>query len=265
MNKLVYTVAIIAIVAAIGVFYINSAPSPSLVSTYDNVAVNATILSRLYGIANNASLANTATAVGRLAGPVYGTASLEVAGKPEVLYVGADYCPYCATLRWGLVLALMRFGNFSSLHYMTSSATDSAGPSTPTFTFYNATYSSPLIHFTEVELTTNIFNTTINNYPSLQNMTPEQKAIVSKNDPSGSIPFVDFGNVSVVLGSAVTPSLIDRMNWQEIIAQVEAQGSPISQAIIGEANIFTAEICKSLNNSASVCSQPYVSIIQKTQ
>jgi hypothetical protein len=45
-------------------------------------------------------------------------------GKPVVLYIGAEFCQYCAIERWALIMALMRFGNFTSLHYMTSAPSE---------------------------------------------------------------------------------------------------------------------------------------------
>src|SRR4051812_39000218 len=35
--------------------------------------------------------------------------------KPLILYVGAEYCPFCAAERWSLVQALSRFGTFHDL------------------------------------------------------------------------------------------------------------------------------------------------------
>ena len=46
--------------------------------------------------------------------------SLSLDGKPEVLYIGAEYCPYCAAERWAMVQALSRFGTFSNLHFIHS-------------------------------------------------------------------------------------------------------------------------------------------------
>src|SRR5438876_6623085 len=43
-------------------------------------------------------------------------------GKPVVLYVGAQYCPFCAAERWALVLALSRFGHWAGLRPMRSTA-----------------------------------------------------------------------------------------------------------------------------------------------
>ena len=53
-----------------------------------------------------------------------GSAPTRAAGKPEILYIGAEYCPYCATERWPLAVALSRFGTFTGLRGIHSSATD---------------------------------------------------------------------------------------------------------------------------------------------
>ncbi|HSY16362.1 MAG TPA: DUF929 family protein, partial [Jatrophihabitantaceae bacterium] len=55
-------------------------------------------------------------------------------GKPRVLYVGAEYCPYCAAERWAVVVALSRFGTFAGLGQTASSPSD-VYPSTATLTF----------------------------------------------------------------------------------------------------------------------------------
>src|SRR5438874_585634 len=56
-------------------------------------------------------------------------------GKPEVLYIGDEYCPYCAAERWAMAVALSKFGTFTGLRGIRSSSSD-AFPSTPTLTFY---------------------------------------------------------------------------------------------------------------------------------
>lgn len=71
-------------------------------------------------------------------------------GKPEMLYIGAEYCPFCAAERWSMILALSRFGSFSGLTYMESSSTDTYA-NTPTFSFRNAIYTSNYISFVSVE------------------------------------------------------------------------------------------------------------------
>ena len=54
-----------------------------------------------------------------------GQPPLSIKGKsPAMLYYGAEYCPYCAAERWGIVAALARFGTWSGLKITASSHTD---------------------------------------------------------------------------------------------------------------------------------------------
>ena len=80
-----------------------------------------------------------------------GQAPLLSGGRPEVLAVGAEYCPFCAAERWPLVVALARFGRFTVLHDA-SSSTQSVFPGTSTFSFHDVRYTSAYLTFTGVEL-----------------------------------------------------------------------------------------------------------------
>jgi hypothetical protein len=46
-------------------------------------------------------------------------------GKPEVLYIGSEYCPFCAAQRWAMINAFSRFGTFTGLTTTHSSSTRS--------------------------------------------------------------------------------------------------------------------------------------------
>ncbi len=273
-KKIAYLVVAVLIVVVGGTaIYLNSNSSSSLVK-FDNVAVPQSQLSAMYSIANNMTLANKVSlgAASASALPVTNASALTLNGKPDVLYMGADYCPYCAATRWGLVLALMRFGNFTSLHYMTSSASD-IYPNTPTFTFYNSSYSSGIISFEEVELYTNYVPSGASYYAALQNATPLQGSIFTKYDTDnpllpadarGGIPFIDFGNVSVVAGSVINPTLFGGKQWSAIVTLLANSNSQESQAAIGAANLFTAQICRITNGTpSSVCGQQFIATAQK--
>src|ERR1700734_2843427 len=71
-------------------------------------------------------------------------------GKPEVLFIGAEYCPFCAAQRWAMVNAFSRFGPFTGLTTTHSSSTDTDA-NTPTLTFYGSTYTSKYISLVTVE------------------------------------------------------------------------------------------------------------------
>ena len=255
ISKMVIMLIVAVVIVAIVIFYMNSQSSGSTsLTSYDNVNVNPSFITELSTIANNRTLSKDIGngIASNLPSQKSPYTLLQVNEKPEVLYIGADYCPFCAITRWGLILALMRFGNFTALHYMTSSSSD-AYPSTPTFTFYNSEYSSSLINFTHVELQTNVFDANISNYPKLQNLTSFESSTFAKFNRGGSIPFIDFGNYSIQVGALTTPQLIDNMNWSTIESDLNNPNTAQAQAIIGTADVFTAQICTILNNSAPAC------------
>ena len=181
-------------------------------------------------------------------------------GKPEMLYIGAEYCPYCAAERWAMIVALSRFGTFKGLATVHSAVANGAGnaepdPDTPTWTFVHATYSSPYLTFTPVEESTNIPDPSTGSYTTLQTPTAAQQALVTKYDGSGgAIPFIDFGNKYVISGVSYNPGVLDGLSWATIATDLSNPSSPVAQAVDGTANYLTAAICKMTGNQpASAC------------
>src|SRR6266581_916085 len=179
-------------------------------------------------------------------------------GKPEIFYAGAEYCPFCAAERWAVVVALSRFGTFSKLNQTTSSATD-VYPNTPTFTFYQSTYTSQYIDFVAIEETTNQPDGS-GGYTTLQTPTAEQQNLISKYDgppylsSAGSIPFIDIGNQYVMQGANYSPDILSGHSWQDIAHDLSNSDLPVTKGIVGSANYLTAAICTATNQQpASVC------------
>ena len=172
-------------------------------------------------------------------------------GKPLVFYDGAEFCPYCAAQRWGVVVALSRFGTFSKLNQTTSSATD-VYPGTNTFTFYQSSYQSSYIDFLSVEETTNQPDGS-GGYTQLQTPTPQGQQILSSYDPQG-IPFMVIANKFKVTTPGYSPQVLQNLSWDEIAGDLSNPNSPVTQGIVGTANYLTAAICISTNQQpASVC------------
>jgi hypothetical protein len=196
-------------------------------------------------------------------------------GKPEMFYAGAEYCPYCAAERWGMIVALSRFGTFTGLATMHSAIKDGAGssevdPNTPTWTFLNAKFTSPYLAFDTVEENTNIPDTSNGFYTTLQNPTAAQTALIKKYDfppyvtGQGSIPFVDFGNKYLISGASYDPAVLQGKTWQQVAAALKDPTSPIAKAIDGTANYITAAICKLTNNQPATACTPAVQAIEAT-
>ena len=174
------------------------------------------------------------------------------AGKPLVLYIGAEYCPFSAAERWPMVIPLSRFGRFSGLQ-MTRSASNDAFPNTPTFSFHGATYVSNYLTFQAVELRTRTGGL-------LDPLTAEQQQIFTTYDAApytskpGTIPFVDFGGKYLVNGATYDAGALSGKTADQIATLVLDPNSAVAKAVIGSANTITAAVCDlTKNQPANVC------------
>jgi thiol-disulfide isomerase/thioredoxin len=176
-------------------------------------------------------------------------------GKPEMLYIGAEFCPYCAELRWSMAVALSRFGTFTTpLRGIHSSPTD-VFPNTATLTFYQTRYASSYLAFTPVE------NEKVDHSP-LQATTAQQQALWNKYD-ANSYPFIDFGSKYIITAPIYNPQLLQGKTWAQIASALRDPASPIAQGALGAANYITAAICKMTSGQpSSVCSSPTITGLQ---
>ena len=202
--------------------------------------------------------------VNGLPSAIKGQARLTDGGKPLVLYVGAEYCPFCAAQRWAVVVALSRFGTFDGLK-VSASAADDTFPNTPTLSFYGATYRSDYLAFQGVETTTNVRQG--QGYQPLQALTDAQQKIVATynappyvaKDSAGSIPFIDYANQAVSVGASFSPQLLAGMTAEQVAQAVNDPKSDIGQAVGGSANAIAALLCRLTGNQpAAVCGSPAV-------
>jgi hypothetical protein len=220
-------------------------------STTDKIAGGGVDTSLMISAPTTAALtaaANNQNSGGAYLATVNGTA-LTSGGKPEVLYIGGEYCPFCAAERWALVNAFSRFGTFTGLKTTHSSSTD-IDPNTPTWTFYGSTYTSKYVDFNPVEEFGDESGVT------LQKPTPAEQALASAYDPDGSIPFIDLGNkyVDVANLAPLTPQLLAGKTWSQVAAAMQDPTSALGQAEIGNANYLTAATCVLTDNQpATAC------------
>ncbi len=190
--------------------------------------------------------------------------ALTANGKPKVLYVGAEYCPFCAAERWSVVVALSRFGTFSNLKQTASSPTDQF-PDTKTLSFHGASYTSKYLSFTGKELQDT-------SGAKLETLSSTGQALVSKYDAppyvsgqAGSIPFIDIGGKYIVSGSSYSPGVLSGKSHLEIAKALSDPSSPVAKSADGAANALTATVCTITNQRpASVCSSPGVTAAAAT-
>jgi hypothetical protein len=200
--------------------------------------------------------------------PVTGS-PLTASGKPEVLYVGADFCPYCAATRWPLIIALSRFGTFSGLAPARSAVTNGAGQpevyqATPTWSFAGSRYSSKFLAFTGVETATSTPDPKTGGYTALQSLTPGQQQVMGSHDPGQSIPFIDIGGKYVQMSSLAPygPQSLQKLSWQQITAALRDPSTSLAKQVNASANYLTAAFCTLTANHPATACTPAVQALQ---
>ncbi|MGD0882598.1 MAG: DUF929 family protein [Acidimicrobiales bacterium] len=191
-------------------------------------------------------------------------------GKPEVLFIGAEYGPFCAAERWPLIVALSRFGHFTVLRDATS-ADQSVFPGTATFSFDDAEYTSPYLTFTGVELYSDQIGAD-GTFTRIAKLTAAQSALVARyastgtSPATGASPFVDIAGRMVTTTSGFSPALLAGQSQAQIASELDgppvttdpASGTtstpPTGQAIIAAANELSVGICAATGQEpSSVC------------
>jgi hypothetical protein len=265
-NRIMITVGstlVVLVIVAVFIVIKLTQGSPSSSSSNGRTLLPASVSSQVTGVP-----AATLDKVGKGAVPAFtrgqppftagSGAALTSGGKPQMLYIGAEFCPYCAASRWSMAIALSRFGTLSPLHGIRSSSTDT-DPNTATLTFYKTGYTSNYLNFTPVEVQT------VSRGP-LQNPTSAQNAIWAKYEPdpnSRGYPFIAFSNKLVMKGPIYDAAVLQGKSWSQIAAALKDPASPITQSVVGAANYITGAICKMTNNQPSgVCSSAAVQAVQ---
>jgi Domain of unknown function (DUF929) len=167
-------------------------------------------------------------------------------GKPEVLFIGAEFCPFCAAERWAMTAALSRFGTFSNVGLMRSADNDG---NLATVTFHGASYKSDYFTLTALESVDRASK-------PLDKPTDAQTKLWLAINGQQSWPFLDVGGKYALSTTYlnVHSGIIDGFSQSEIASLMADPATPVGKTIIGAANQFSAAICSLTNNQpASVC------------
>jgi hypothetical protein len=184
---------------------------------------------------------------------ITGQPALTAGGKPEVLSMGGEYCPFCAAERWALAAALSRFDALSGLSLIHSSPTDLYA-NTPTLSFAKASYASKYLAFVAVEWFGEAADpSTPFGHVYFQQPTVQEQALFAKY-VGGSIPFVDIRNRYILPQVQYVPSALAGLSWEQVAAAIHDPSSAVAKDIDGAANIITAAICAVTNGQpGGVC------------
>ena len=179
-----------------------------------------------------------------------GDPDLTADGKPDLLYIGAEFCPVCATERWAMYVALSKFGTFSPQPGRIHSAVQDGDIST--LTFFNTTYSSPYFTFTPVETTTN--QPSGNYYVALQTPTTGQLKLWESHT-NQSFPWLDFGGKMELTSAQYSPDTLVGQSFDNIAAAVGNNSTTIGADIDASAKVLIQTMCSTLTGDqpAAVC------------
>jgi len=252
------SVGIVAIVLIIIVVINQAAGGNATTSTPISAAVASAIEHPSASVIQTVGSGRQAGQMVRLPG---NTVLKDASGKPMVVYVGAEYCPFCAAERWSMVYWLSQFGTFKNLTEIKSSSTD-VYPNTSTVTFYKSSYTGSSIDFSFAE-------TEDVNRNTLQTPTKLAAGLFLKYDTppyttqAQGFPFIDIGGLYALYATSYSPSLLANLTWDQIAAKLKNPSDPVTQAIVGNANIMTAATCIATGDvPASVCSSSTIQAIE---
>ena len=177
---------------------------------------------------------------------------LTIGGKPAIVFVSEESCPFCAAERWSVAVALSHFGTWSHLGTTTSSATD-VYPDTATLSFRAAHYQSTELTLRTTELADNAGR-------PLQAETPLDTRLidafdvppyVNSADQSGAVPFLDIANQYILAGAQYSPQVVAGLSAARIASQLSNPSSPVAQAIDGSAQVIIVAIDQVLHDKTA--------------
>jgi thiol-disulfide isomerase/thioredoxin len=167
-------------------------------------------------------------------------------GKPLIFFMGAGFCPYCASERWAIVRALYNFGSWQGLIETTSAEHDEKYLSIATLDFSRAKYTSDYLEFIGRE-------TADRNFEPLQELTEKDYEIIDTFNPDQIIPFLLIDGQFMQVGSGYSPQLLEGMDHAKVMREIENSASLLGYTIKTETDNITAFICKSISGRANIC------------
>jgi hypothetical protein len=168
-------------------------------------------------------------------------------GKPDLLYIGAEFCPVCATERWAMYVALSKFGTFSPQPGEIHSAVRDGD--IQTLTFYNTKFTSRYLTFTPVETTTN--EPEGNYYVGLQDPTPAQSRLWESHTGE-SFPWLDFAGEKDLVSAQYSPSVLEGMTFDSIASQIGNNSTVVGSDVDASAKVLVQTICNTLTSKKPV-------------
>ncbi|MGC8651741.1 MAG: DUF929 family protein [Candidatus Micrarchaeia archaeon] len=209
-----------------------------------------------------------------------------VNGKPSVIYLGAISCIFCGENRWSMALALSRFGKFGALFKGYSSFGDGDVPTlywnkdnytTQSGATFGNMYSSNYINFISAEYDSPItqgFSLPQSGVSYFIDLAPNSTyrnayTFVNNSGRFEGTPFTIWGSAvqsgaDAVAFGTVPPGRsnslpgISYLTHRQLIGQIASFNTTLAEEEYAGADVYIAEMCPAINNTAQVCSLPAI-------
>jgi hypothetical protein len=184
------------------------------------------------------------------------TATIRSHGKPELAYILAEWCPFCAGESWSLAVALSRFGEFSNLTTLSSGSLDKPA-NLQTISFRYAKYHSRYLHFAPIVYADP-------DRPRVDKVPPRIGRVWRSGGAPG-FPWIDFGGKALLSASSFSPTVIAHRSRGQIAIDLGHRHRTDGKAIDGTANQLTAAICVMTSDKpATVCESRPIAKIERS-
>ena len=239
------SVVVLVIVGAVVAFALFAPKAPQTTAATSG-AVSDTVAKDVSSVPASAfDAVGVGSAQGGVVKSISGGTVQEKDGKPRLIYVGAEYCPYCASERWSLVTALSRFGTWSGLEYMVSTDNDQPA-SIPTLSLKDAKFTSDYLNFESYEAQDR-------DGKPLQTVPADVQKIEQSTGTTG-IPFIWFAGTAYQSGALYDGTVLQNLSQEKIASQLATPTSDVAKGVLGGANLTTARLCQLTGNKpADVC------------
>jgi hypothetical protein len=164
-------------------------------------------------------------------------------GHPEMLFIGAEFCPICATERWPILVALSHFGTFSNVQQTHSALSDG---DIPTLSFYGSTFTSKYLTFVSVENTTNQPSGKF--YKILQVPTATESSLWTANETAQgesaqAYPFIDIGGKWSLIAAQFADTTLEGHSFATIANSIGSNENTIGVNVDASAAVLIKAIC----------------------
>jgi thiol-disulfide isomerase/thioredoxin len=147
-----------------------------------------------------------------------------LSGKALIFFMGAGFCPYCASERWAIVRALSIFGRWQCLVDTTSADHDEKYLNISTVDFSKAKYINDHVEFVGRE-------TAYRNFEPVQELDKTGYEILDALNPDPIILLLLIDWQFIQTSSGYRPHLLEGMDHAKVKPKLSNPASSVSRAI----------------------------------